>query len=870
MDAHEGKRKKSLESLLEDTTPSLTNHTRTPVLTQTYPPRTLKLIAICFVLSGATGLIYEVLWARMLGLVFGATTVAISAVLAAFMGGLALGSALAARSSARIKRPVRAYALIEIAVGLYALAVPSLFRGIDRVYAQVWQYFHPGSYGFAFSRFLLATMVLLIPTALMGATLPVLVAALQRSSANIAGAIARLYTWNLTGAILGVIASGFFLLPYFGVRATIWIAATVNLAIGLAAFLLDSRSAGIQTERAEPIQDSEGDINRRPPKAVMTGFWLFCAFTSGFVTISMQVVWSRVLSMIIGSSTYAFSIVLALFLMGLALGAWLISTNKNAEPRWLRRAVLVIEILTAFTLFLSLKLTSATPDFLIAGAFRLAINSWTGLLALQISAAALLILLPATLMGMVLPLVLMWAGRTQLNESSTNFSSARLVGQSYALNTIGAIAGSVVTAFVLIPGTNTRFTVFCAAALCLVVAGIAYEPARITSDRALARSLSIGVTTALMLAMFAAWPRLNLNALSTGAYDSYVRVLARSRGDIPEKDQNGGAGNHQLLMYEEGRTATVSVRRDWGITSVAINGRTNASDADDMPTQIMLGQLGVLTAPRNGHALIVGFATGVTAGSVLQSPIESVDCVEIEPAAVASSRFFEHVNRQPLADARLQMIIDDARTYLRVNPTTYDMIISEPSHPWVPGVANLFTREFFTLGRQRLKDDGVFVQWLQIYQLSTESLRSVLATFHSAFPYVAVFRVQGAAKGKDLILIGSGAPIDLSRMAERMNDARTKTDLERVGIKNADDMRSWFVCDETQLGPAVAGAAINTDDNMHVETMAPREAFRPTMEENAAWIEALRIKQTNQKVFRLIRGVNAQALRQGPDDLRSD
>jgi spermidine synthase len=254
--------------------------------------------------------------------------------------------------------------------------------------------------------------------------------------------------------------------------------------------------------------------------------------------------------------------------------------------------------------------------------------------------------------------------------------------------------------------------------------------------------------------------------------------------------------------------------------------------------------LGVLTAPQSGRALIVGFATGVTAGSVLQSPIEAIDCVEIEPAAVASSGYFEHVNNRPLSDPRLHMIIDDARTYLRVNPATYDMIVSEPSHPWVPGVANLFTREFFTLGRQRLKDDGVFVQWLQIYQLSTESLRSVLATFHETFPYVAVFRVQGAAKGKDLILIGSRAPIRLDRMVERMKDSRTKSDLERVGIKSADDVRAWFVCDETQLGPAVAGSIINTDDNMHVETVAPREAFRPTMEENGAWIENLR-KESN-------------------------
>jgi spermidine synthase len=340
--------------------------------------------------------------------------------------------------------------------------------------------------------------------------------------------------------------------------------------------------------------------------------------------------------------------------------------------------------------------------------------------------------------------------------------------------------------------------------------------------------------------MFAVWPRLNLNALSTGAYDSYVRVLARSRGSVTERDENQGAGNHQLLMYEEGRTATVSVRRDWGITSVAINGRTNASDADDMPTQVLLGQLGVFTAPRLGHALIVGFATGVTAGSVLQSPIESVECVEIEPAAVASSRFFEHVNRQPLNDPRLHMIIDDARTYLRGNPATYDIIVSEPSHPWVPGVANLFTREFFALGRARLKEDGVFVQWLQIYQLSTESLRSVLATFHETFPFVAVFRVQGAAKGKDLILIGSRAPVRLDRLNQRMADPRSADDLGRVGFKTVEDVRGWFVCDQTQLSPAIAGAIINTDDNMHVETVAPREAFRPTMEENAAWIEKLK------------------------------
>jgi spermidine synthase len=259
-----------------------------------------------------------------------------------------------------------------------------------------------------------------------------------------------------------------------------------------------------------------------------------------------------------------------------------------------------------------------------------------------------------------------------------------------------------------------------------------------------------------------------------------------------------------------------------------------------MPTQVMLGELGVLTTPRLGNALIIGFATGVTTGSVLQSSIQSVDGVEIEPAAITSSRFFEHVNNRPLGDQRLRMIVDDARTYLRVNPTQYDLIVSEPSHPWVPGVANLFTREFFELGRERLRNDGVFVQWLQIYQLSTENLRSVLGTFHQIFPHVALFRIEGAAKGKDLILAGSREPIRLELIRERLKDARVAADLKRVGLNSPEEVMAWFVCDESRLGPAVAGAVINTDDNMHVETVAPREAFRPTIDENAAWIDRLK------------------------------
>ena len=811
--------------------------------TRSYSSRILQLVAACFFLSGATGLIYEVLWARMLGLVFGATTLAVSTVLAAFMGGLALGSALAGRRGGRVKRPVRAYGLLEIGIALYALAVPFLFGLVDNLYAVIWQHFHPDFFVFSLWRFLLSCVMLLVPTTLMGATLPLLSAALVRSTGPTSTSVTRLYTRNLAGAICGSLVAGFVLLPGFGVRATIYSAAVINIIIGIVTILADRQTeTALNTETdnafAAYSERSLPGIAESLPTTHVSDmkFWMFCAFISGFVTISTQVAWTRMLTMVIGSSTYAFSIVVALFLLGLSGGAYVIA-RKNVSGK-LRETVFKVELVTAVSLFLSLSVVNRIPGLLFAAGLRLHINSWGGLLALQLMSVALLILLPAFLMGTVMPLVLVWAGTNSRNQS------VRLVGRSYAVNTIGAIVGAFGAGFVLIPRFGTRFTILFAGALCIVVAGLAYEPKVDVRDRDLHQAVAAGLTVVVIVLLFLVAPRMNLADLSVGAYDSLVRVLAHSRGEAGDKSvQQRGPEIHELLMYEEGPTSTVSVRKDWDITSMAINGRTNASDREDMPTQVMLGQMPLLLAPSIKNALVVGYATGVTAGTMLQSPLESLECVELEPATVNGSRFFEHVNNHPLNDPRLHLIIDDARTYLRVTTQRFDIIVSEPSHPWVPGVANLFTREFFQLGRERLNDDGVFVQWLQIYQLSTDSLRSILATFHETFPYVLVFRVEGAWKGKDLLLVGSKAPLTIEGMKDRikarMSDPRISAELARVNIKNEADVAAWYVCDERQLAPAVAGAIINTDDNMHIETTVPREAFRPLLETNATWLERL-------------------------------
>src|SRR5262245_22696620 len=269
-----------------------------------YSSSTIILIGICFVLSGATGLIYEVLWARMLGLVFGATTLAVSTVLAAFMGGLALGSALAGRLGSRIRRPLRAYGLIEIGIAAYALLVPFLFTWVDNVYAFIWQQFQPGFFVFSLWRFVLSCALLLVPTTLMGATLPVLSAALLRSAKRNSNSVTRLYACNLAGAILGTLATGFVFLPSLGVRSTIVVAATLNILVGAIAIFAERRVDASTSRDDSPA--IEADASGETVATTSYRFWLFCAVASGFVTLSTQVAWTRVLMMVIGSSTYAF------------------------------------------------------------------------------------------------------------------------------------------------------------------------------------------------------------------------------------------------------------------------------------------------------------------------------------------------------------------------------------------------------------------------------------------------------------------------------------------------------------------------------------------------------------------------------------
>jgi spermidine synthase len=561
--------------------------------------RGLLFLNACFVISGATGLIYEVIWSRMLGLVFGATTFAVSAVLAAFMGGLAIGSGVGGRLGHKLSRPLRTYGYIELGVGLYAICVPSLFRVVDDLYAALWTTFSPGFIAFNLLRFILSCFVLLVPTALMGATLPVLSSALVRSGDDEPARIPRLYTCNLIGAILGTFATGFLLLPVLGVSPSILVAATLNGLIGVGWIFADRHFAATHCAKSdEPDVTSTQRENKEQAAEALalrelreTKFWLFVAAVSGFAAISAQVAWTRLLTMIIGSSTYAFSLVVALFLLGLSTGAYLVTRFKTGTDY--RRVLLYVEIATAISLILSLFVANQMPAFLINAGLSHNISSWSGLLLLQILSTVMLVLLPATLMGMVMPLVLDWAGNPAFGTTSV-----RLVGRSYAVNTLGAILGAWSTAFVVIPVLSTRSAILISATLCLIAALFSYVPNGQGIDSELRRSLAAGIAVAAIIGMLFLAPSMNKLDLSLGAYDSLIRVLSRSQfAGLEDEAHERGDGEHRLLMYEEGPTATVSVRKDWAIISMAVNGRTNASDKGDMPTQVMLSVATLDSAP---------------------------------------------------------------------------------------------------------------------------------------------------------------------------------------------------------------------------------------------------------------------------------
>ncbi|MBI4545629.1 MAG: fused MFS/spermidine synthase [Gemmatimonadetes bacterium] len=797
---------------------------RSTLINAPRPGRVTSLLRVCFVFSGGAALLYEVAWLRLLVLVFGTTSLAVATLLAAFMAGLGLGSYAFGRIVDRWGRPVLLYGLLELGVGAYALLVPTLFQALVPVYQWAWASFHPSGAAFSLLRFGLAFLALLLPTALMGGTLPILSRYFARSEEEAGFRVGLLYALNALGSAAGAFATAFFLLPALGLQRTILVGVAVNAAVGAIALLLAARTRAL----AVPAPAAPGAAASRPRapatawmRAVLAVFAL-----SGFLAMAYEVAWTRLLTLVLGSSTYSFTLMVTTFILGIALGSAAMArpADRIASPV---ASFGVVQAGIGLATLLGLTLAHHLPSYF------LSLFYWTGgrspLFTLgQFSLSALVMLLPTLLMGAAFPVAVRALARGAAAVGST-------VGKVYGANTVGGVLGAVGAGFWLLPRLGIQETILAALVVNLVAGGalIALAPGLGGRSRAL---LAGGSLAAVVLAVGGA-PRWDRLVMSSGVYREAPTLLSlygSPRGALRLLE------NYDLIYYREGTTATVTVvarpvLADRRHLALAIDGKVDASTAEDMATQVLSGHLPLMLAPRRERVLVIGWGSGVTVGSAALYPVRSLSAIEIEPAVVEGSRAFEHMNHRPLDDPRLRLVTDDARNYLLAARDTFDVIVSEPSNPWMSGPAKLFTREFFELAAERLTAKGVFAQWVQLYGLRPASFQALVRTFVGVFPHTYLVQTTEA----DLLLLGSRAPfaLDARALARWLADPGIAADLARVGVRLPADVLARF-----RLGPgetaALAGAgALNTDDNGLIEFAAPRALYEQTIDQNLRLIE---------------------------------
>ncbi len=779
-------------------------------------PRTLLPVFALFFLSGAASLLAQVVWVRMFSHVFGAQVVAISTVLAAFLGGLSWGGAWAGRRAPRIRRPLATYAALEALAAAAAALVPVLLASAAPLVAAV----HPaleGSFAALTAfRFLVSCAILVPPTFLMGATLPVLVLHAERSGSG-ASSVAALYAVNTFGAAFGALAASFVLLPALGVRGTLAAGVGVYLLVSLIAIAL-SRAPGEGEGAAfgrAPIESAKEFPPKRaaPPRAIV-----LAAATLGFSALVCEVLWTRTLTLALGTTTYAFAVVLATFLFGIASGSLAAravlrsaadargdSESSAAADRANARAAALFPFAPAEVGFLSLLLLplfDRLPDLYVALAARGA-GTWGEALAAKFLLASLPLLPPTFVSGAAFPLAVAAASARAPLQSPAAAASA--TGTLYAANTLGAIAGSIAASLFLALGLGLRGGLVAASAV-LVAASCALFARR--------RPLVAAGLAAAAVLVAVVLPEWNRAALTRGGFAVGVDLRRSGRETL-------GRDLSEVVFHEEGLTSTISVRRSGRELTMQMNGVTEASNTGDLGTQILLGFIPAALHPAPKDALVIGLGSGITAAAVGRFPtVASIDCVEISESVVRAAALFDDANDGILGDARTRLVVGDGRNHLALSRRTYDIIVSEPSNVWNSGIGDLMTVEFFASARRALRPNGVVCSWIQGYSLSPEALRSVVAAALVSFPRVTVWT---GSWGDFMIVAGDESrAIDAAHLRALGAEPRLFDLLRRA---DAPDLTS-FLSLNVLAGDAsrrFAGAQPpNTDDNLFLELEAPK------------------------------------------------
>ncbi|MCI0694197.1 fused MFS/spermidine synthase [candidate division KSB1 bacterium] len=777
--------------------------------------KTLQLtVALLFILSGITGLIYQIVWFKYLSLFLGNTTHAQTVVLATFMGGLAIGAWLWGRRADVAKQPLLVYACLELGIGVYCLFYPAFIGFLREAFISLVHATNlpSDSVTVLAMKFVLSLLTLLLPTVLMGGTLPVLVKALSRSLEDAGKNVAVLYFLNSFGAVLGSAIGGFAFVPILGLRASMFMTATVNLAIGLGALFLNQRVSRTTASGSETAPEAEQVFAGREMSVA-----LVVAGVSGMAAMLYEIGWVRLLIPILGSSTYSFSLMLIAFITGIALGSWIVS-HFIIRVKNLFAFLAVCQAGVALALCATLPIYGRLPYYFVhlGKILQRSEATYPLFLTLEFVFCFAVMVVPTIFMGMTLPV----ASRIATRSLSV---LGKAIGSVFSINTWGTVLGSILAGLVLIPAVGIKHTIEVGIGLnVLMVLLVLFFGTSMPPKVRLAGTFALFAVTALSLLITPNWSRsvslsgvfrlINRNAPAPKSYSSFSGMFTRQK----------------LLYYREGRSATVAVVEDRDPAGrpqqvLVVNGKADASSSGDLPTQTLVGQLPMLFHPKPDSVFVIGLGSGITLGSVLAHDVKWVECAEISPEVVEASKFFHAVSHRPLADPRTRLHVDDALAFLKLTPRRYHVIVSEPTNPWIAGIGNLYTTEFLQQCKQRLTADGLMVQWFHLYEMDDETARLAFRTFRSVFPYMTVWQ----SLTTDFIVMGAKQPIafDPAAIKAKLEAERVQASLSRIQITDVPTLLSLQIMTEEALDQYVGPGALNTEDRPLLEYRAPRAFF---------------------------------------------
>ena len=754
------------------------------------------IILLLYFLSGFSALVYEIVWARMLGLIVGTTVAAWGAVLAAYMGGMAIGAAIGGRFADRASHPLRLFALYETGIGLFGAASPAILHFAQQLFIAVQPFPGTSTATQTITRVIFAGGVLVIPTVLMGGTFPAISRTLLAEDRSFGRDLGAIYSVNTFGAVIGAIATGFILLPALGMSASLFLAAGINCAVAAATllFIRNHRNnvlCGTQLKKAgKPV------VHRTMP------LWLFPSILacSGFCAMAFEVLWSRALVFFLSNTTYAFTTVLSVVLLGLAGGgmaAAVIARNTKSLPAWIAALQLCAGLLGF-----------ASPWILqhIDPVIHFAENhlgpSWWQWITVRYLVCFSIIFPPALCMGATFPLTI-GASLGPL------YTAGRSVGYLTSLNTLGGIAGSLAAAFLLVPvaGIQRSLVIIaflnCAAGLAVVHRGI----------RRSWRTTAAGAAAAAALFV------LSIVFIGRNPMILYSRVV------------RGAARAVSVVSYREDPTASVAVLKTDRGRNLTIDG-FNAAGTYRYEYMHLLAHLPAVLSPSPDTALVICFGTGTTCGTIgLYPAVKRVDCAEISTAVINTARYFSDVNYNAADNPKIRIIPDDGRNHLLRTRQHYDVITLEPMHPYMASATNLYSSDFYLLCRRRLSPHGVMAQWAPMHVLSPREYRMLIASFASVFPHTSLWFL-----GTEGVLIGTmdSLRIDIDSLKRKMSPGVVMGDYAKISLTDPLRLLSCFLMDEQRVREYVNDVPVTSDDRPRIEFSAPRNLILPI---NHRWLE---------------------------------